>query len=154
MIRAILFDWGRTLYDSERGALFPEVAGVASRLARRHRLAIVSLLTAADYEARLAERYRVLRVADLERHFAPILFAPRDKDALYRRALAELGLRAEEVAVVDDRAVRGIRWGNHHGATTIWLRGGAFAGEAPDAETGAPTHTIGSLGELEEALGR
>lgn len=147
-IRAILFDWGRTLYDSERGVLFPDAAAVVEWLARTHRLAIVSLVTAGDYEARVAERHAVLREADIERYFAPILFARADKERLYGRALAELGVRPEEAAIVDDRAIRGIRWGNRHGATTIWVRGGKFKDERPDDDTGRPAHTIGALSEL------
>jgi len=147
-IKAIVFDWGRTLYDSENGALFPETAPTLAALSRRYRLAIVSLVTRGDYHARVEERYTILRQRGIEHCFAAILFARADKDRLYVVALARLGLEPKETAIVDDRMARGIRWGNRHGATTIWLRRGRIAGELPDDDTGAPTHTIGGLSEL------
>ncbi|HEX5505394.1 MAG TPA: HAD hydrolase-like protein [Thermomicrobiales bacterium] len=150
-VEAIIFDWGRTLYDSDSGDLVPRVPDLLARLVRRYRLAIVSLITG-DYEGRLARRLALLRERDIARHFAVVLFGRDDKDGLYATALARLGLGARAVAVVDDRVVRGIRWGNRHGATTIWLRGGKFADELPDDETGRPTHTIGSITDLDELL--
>jgi len=32
MLKAIIFDWGRTLYDSEQGALFPAVPTLLAEL--------------------------------------------------------------------------------------------------------------------------
>ena len=148
MVRAILFDWGRTLFDSERGALFPEAVAVVERLSRTHTLAIVSLATGDNWAERVEARRGVLRESGIEPYFARALFDPADKDRLYAEALAALGVRAGEVAIVDDRAARGVRWGNRHGAVTVWLRRGKFARELPGEETGRPTHTIGSLAEL------
>ena len=147
MIEAIIFDWGRTLYDSEREALFPEVPGLLPHLARSYRLAIVSLVSS-DYERRAAERRAALRAMGLEPYFAAVRFVAADKDRAYTETLAELGVGPAAVAIVDDRARRGIAWGNRHGATTVWLRRGRFADEIPDADTGAPTHTIGAIGAL------
>lgn len=150
-VEAVIFDWGRTLYDSDKGDLFPGVPDLLARLARRYRLAIVSLITG-DYDARLAGRLALLRERNIARHFSVVLFGRDDKDGLYATALARLQLDARDVAIVDDRVVRGIRWGNRRGATTIWLRGGKFAGELPDDETGRPTHTIGSITDLDGLL--
>lgn len=151
MIDAIIFDWGRTLYDSEVGALFPEVPELIPRLARSYRLAIVSLVSG-DYAARSAARLAMLRDSGLESHFAAVRFVASDKDRAYDETLAELGVAPSAVAIVDDRARRGIAWGNRHGATTIWLRRGRFADELPDAATGDPTHTLGAIGELAALL--
>ncbi len=150
--RAIIFDWGRTLYDSDHAALFPEAARVVEQLSARYALAIVALITRGDYAASVEERRAILRASDLERHFSALLFAPADKDSLYPLALRRLCLSPEEVAIVDDRVIRGVRWGNRAGATTIWLRRGKFARESPDEETGTPTHTIADLGQLLEIL--
>ena len=147
-LRGIISDWGRTLYDSNHAALFPEAARVVERLSARYTLAIVALITRGDLEAGVEERRTVLRASGLERHFSAMLFAQKDKDSLYPLALRRLCLSPEEVAIVDDRVIRGVRWGNRAGATTIWLRHGKFAQESPDEETGAPTHTIADLGHL------
>ena len=91
---------------------------MVTTLAATYRLALVSLVSG-DFHARVAERYAVLRAQGIERHFAAILFGRADKDRLYRQALVALGLPAPRVAVVDDRLVRGIAWGNRQGAMTI-----------------------------------
>ena len=149
----VIFDWGRTLYDPDAGALFADAAPVVFTLAATYRLAIVSLVSG-DYQARVADRYAVLRAQGIERHFAAILFGRADKDHLYRQALVALGLPAPRVAVVDDRLVRGIAWGNRHGAVTVWFRNGTFRDELPDAATGTPTYTIGRLREVGAVLGQ
>ena len=65
-----------------------------------------------------------------------------------------LGLSAPQVAVVDDRVVRGVAWGNRHGAVTAWRRNGPFRAELPDAATGAPPDTIGRLRAVGAVLGQ
>ncbi len=52
-------------------------------LARRYWLAIVSLVTASDYQARVTERLTVLRDEGLAPYFSVVLFAPAEKYQLY-----------------------------------------------------------------------
>jgi FMN phosphatase YigB (HAD superfamily) len=151
MIKAIIFDWGRTLYDSEGGCLATGAADLLPTLARHYKLAIVSLVSG-DYEQRLADRQQLLRDSGVESCFAVVHFVAADKDGAYAETLTELGVQAQEVAIVDDRVRRGIAWGNRHGALTIWLCRGRFAAELPDELTGVPTHTIGELRELSRIL--
>lgn len=151
MVKAIIFDWGRTLYDSEGGALFPAVPTLLAELSRRYTLAIVSLVSD-DYASRVSARRATIAEADIERFFAVIAFVPGDKEGAYRDVLTQLVLSPTEVVVVDDRMRRGIAWGNAQGATTIWLRRGRFAAELPDATTGQPTYTIGAVEEIASIL--
>lgn len=140
----IIFDWGRTLYDRDQDELFPDAKAVLVYLSRRYKLAIVSLAPDGDIEARLA----VLRCHAIESLFTAIRFTPNDKDGSYRATLRDLDLRADEVAVVDDRVCRRIRWGNDNGARTIWFQNGKFSTELPDDLTGSPMHVIHTLSEL------
>jgi FMN phosphatase YigB (HAD superfamily) len=151
MMKAVIFDWGRTLYDSEQGALFPAVPTLLADLSQRYALAVVSLVSG-DYASRVAARRAAIAGANIGRFFAATLFVPDDKEGAYRDVLAQLAVSATEVAIVDDRMRRGIAWGNAQGALTIWLRRGRFADELPDAATGLPTHTIGSIEELATIL--
>jgi len=151
MVRAIIFDWGRTLYDSEQGTLFPAVPTLLAELSRRYTLAIVSLVSG-DFASRVSARRSTVAEADIERFFAVIAFVPGDKEGAYRDVLAQLALSATDVAIVDDRVRRGIAWGNAQGATTIWLRRGRFADELPDTATGLPTYTIGAVEEITTTL--
>lgn len=151
MIKAIIFDWGRTIYDSEQRGFAVGTPDLLRTLAQHYKLAIVSLISG-DYERRLAARQQLLRDSGIESCFATVRFVAADKDGAYVETLAELGVQAQEAVIVDDRARRGIAWGNRHGALTIWLRRGRFAAEFPDEVTGAPTHTIGELHELSRIL--
>jgi FMN phosphatase YigB (HAD superfamily) len=152
MIAAVIFDWGRTLWDSDAGALFPDVIPVLDYLAPRYRLAIVSLATSPNHAARAAERRAAIATHGLARYFDPVIFAVEDKDRAYADALRDLSLLPAQVAIVDDRTRRGIRWGNQHGALTIWFRNGKFADELPDDDTGSPTYTIVRLAKLRGVL--
>ncbi len=98
-------------------------------------------------------REALLRDRDLARHCAAIHFGTTDEGGLYRRALADLGLAATRVAIVDDRGRYGIARGNRHGAATIWFRSGRLRDELPDAATGQPTYTITALAALLPVLG-
>lgn len=144
MMRAIIFDWGRTLYDSESQALFPRTKEVLQVLSRRYLLAIVSLASDGNIE----ERQQMLQAFDIKKYFTSIHFDQKDKDHLYMLALSTLGLLPREVVIVDDRVIRGIRWGNIHGAMTIWIKQGKFMHEEPNGETGMPTYTIRTLEEI------
>ena len=143
IVRSIMFDWGRTLYDSENQVPFSETEKVLQFLSKLYLLVIVSLVSDGNIEKRM----QVLQACGIERYFSAVYFAQKDKDSLYATALANLGLLAREVAIVDDRVVRGIRWGNSCGATTIWLRRGKFRDEEPNEETGEPTYVISNLEE-------
>jgi FMN phosphatase YigB (HAD superfamily) len=145
MIKAIIFDWGRTLYDSENHHLFPQTKRILESLKKHYILAIVSLAS----DGNLERRREILHSSGIEQYFSIIHFAQSDKESLYERTLAELALQPQEVAVVDDRTVRGIRWGNKRGATTIWLKKGKFSSEEPDNDTGMPHHIISNIEELE-----
>ena len=144
MIRAIIFDWGRTLYDSESQALFPQTKNVLQILSRQYVLAIVSLASDGNIE----RRQQTLQTYDIKKYFTSIHFAQNGKDRLYTIALSTLALPPQEVAIVDDRVIRGIRWGNIHGAMTIWVKQGKFMHEEPNDETGMPTYTIRNLEEI------
>ncbi len=143
-IKAIIFDWGRTLYDSENQELFPGTEKVLQFLSKLYLLVVVSLASDGNIEKRI----QVLHECGIEKYFAAVYFAQNDKDSLYAIALSRLLLTPREVVIVDDRAIRGIKWGNAHGATTIWLRRGKFMHEEPDQETGPPTYVISTLEEI------
>lgn len=143
-IHAVIFDWGHTLHDPRKQELRPDAMRVLQHLSIRYQLAIVSLAS----QGNVTERHTLVRQHQIERYFHLILFAQSDKDTLYHQAITRLALSANQVAIVDDRVIRGIRWGNIHGATTVWLRSGAYEAESPTFETGSPSYIIETLTEL------
>ena len=144
LTKVIIFDYGRTLYDPENSRLFPRVKSVLHQLSQRYQLAIASLVTNGDVE----NRWEVLRETNIMQYFASVLFSQTNKDALYASTIQKLHVTPAEVAIVDDRTAKAIRWGNRHGAITIWFRNGKFSQELPDAETGQPSFIIHRFDDL------
>lgn len=152
MIRAVIFDWGRTLFDSEMKREFPESEDVLEFCRSQGlKLGLASLVTAVA-NATLVERKTQIESSPLRKYFEIALVTDADKDAIFKEIMAYFNLPPHEVAIVDDRTIRGIAWGNRNGCTTIWLRKGKFSEELPDEGTGQPTHSIHELAELKDIL--
>ncbi len=158
MKKLVIFDFGRTLFDNERGAFFPEVAEVIEHLrSRGYQLAIVSYVDLSK-KSTPQLRAKALREAGLFDLFASVLFttvSPEDKDRLFEQVLRELDAvpGRDQIAVVDDHLHRGVRWGNAKpGVMTFWLCQGKFSSLRPDKETGEPFRTITSLEQLKWTL--
>jgi FMN phosphatase YigB (HAD superfamily) len=123
---------------------------VLEDLSTKYTLAIVALATAG--ERKIQERLKMIKANNLEKYFTSILFDVKNKDSLYVKTLEDLSIKPEEVIIIDDRVVRGIKWGNEEGATTIWFQNGKFKNELPDNKTGEPTYTVHSLSEISEII--
>ena len=149
-IKAIIFDYGRTLHDDDTSSLFVDAKEIVDYCSKKYKLAIVSVTFPETMEKRRGQ----IRAAGWDKVFSYIELVPRgeEKDAAFERAVRKLGVSYNEIAVIDDRIVRGIRWGNKHGCMTIWLQKGKFAEELPNAETGQPSYTIHELKELTKII--
>lgn len=132
------------MHDPETDTLFPGVFELIRELSKDYLLVLISLAVTASSE----KRRESIEESGIAKYFKLILVNEENKDEMYERALAELGVKPEEVAVVDDQVCRGIRWGNSRGAMTIWLKRGKFADELPTKETGDPAQVIGDIREL------
>ena len=148
-VKAVIFDYGRTLYDRDKDRFFPEVNEILEYLSKKYKLAIVSV---AKENFPAAERLKALKSAGLDGYFSSILFDDSQKDHLFDETLDKFNIKPEEAAFVDDRVQRGIAWSNKHSALTIWFRNGKFSNELPDKLTGNPTYTIDNLLLLKKIL--
>lgn len=144
MIKGIIFDWGRVLYDADRNVLFPETVKCLDKISKKYKLAIVSLASDGNIDRRL----KLIKENNLEKYFSVILFNKEDKDSLYVSALSKMGLKNRELVIIDDRVIRGIRWGNENGTQTVWVKKGKFSNELPNEKTGSPTYIIENLTEI------
>ena len=151
-MKAIIFDWGRVLFDSEIKKEFPEAKRVLELCkARGYRLATVSLVSV-HANSTLEERIRIIETSPLRHFFEMTAVTDTDKDAILDEAVLKLNLPREEILIVDDRMFRGIKYGNLRGHPTVWLKKGKFADELPNNETKLPTHVIASLEELADII--
>jgi phosphoglycolate phosphatase-like HAD superfamily hydrolase len=159
-IRAIIFDWGGVFVDAETKEFLPggrEVLEYCRNKGYRLALAVIA--------SKFEERKKQIEESGLADFFEIVRIGPmtteqiRDpsftgKDELYDQINALIGLPRNQVLIVDDRTVRGIRYANQHGHPSVWIRNGKFAEEVPNQETGNPTFTIGSVQELTRILDR
>jgi len=142
----IIFDWGRTIYDPETKQLFPETINTLSYLKAKYDMAIVALATKGEHI--IEERMNFIKENNLDKYFTEILMDIENKDSLYEAFINKFNIVPEKLIIVDDRVVRGIKWGNNFGCTTVWVKNGKFSEELPYNETGQPTYTIKNIGEL------
>jgi FMN phosphatase YigB (HAD superfamily) len=151
-IKAIIFDWGRTLFDSELKKEFSESEEVVSFCAKRGlKLAVASLVSEHSIVG-LEGRMKQIENSPLRKYFYYALVTDKDKDKILSELVEKLGFQSEKILIVDDRVVRGIKYGNKNGHPTVWLQRGKFENELPNDETGLPTFTIKTLPELKEIL--
>ena len=150
--KAIIFDWGRTLFDSETKEEFSEAQDVLLVCNEMGiKLAVVSLVTH-HANATLEERRAQIENSPLRKYFEYTRVTDADKDAILDEVVLSFALPRENILIVDDRTVRGIRYGNMHGHPTVWLQKGKFTDELPNEETGQPIFTIHDLQELTEII--
>ncbi|MBI3984921.1 MAG: HAD family hydrolase [Candidatus Levybacteria bacterium] len=143
MIKAVIFDWGRTIYDKENENIFAQTPAVLEYFSKKYKVVVVSLATDGDIETRFAkiEKY------GLWKYLAFALFHKNDKDALFRNAFGNLRLNPEEILVVDDYMKR-LEFPIKAGCKAIWIKKGKFADFLPNEETGKPNYIINNLSEI------
>jgi len=147
-IEAIIFDWGRTLFDSEEKKEFPESRKVVELCNKKgYKLAVASLVTH-HANATLEERKNQIENSILRKHFKIVAVTDVDKNIILDEIVLKLKLPREKILIVDDRVIRGVKYGNEKNHPTVWLKKGKFENESPNLETGNPTFTIKSLDEL------
>lgn len=147
MIRGVIFDFNRTLYDPDTKQL---VSGATTILAwlqdRGCQLCLISKKSA-------EERELLISSLGLNRYFRKILVIEGSKqESHFQECLSAMALPASEVAVVGDRIREEIYLGNRMGMHTIWYRSGKFAAEVPENSAQLPRCIITSLEELPTCL--
>ncbi|OGE79030.1 MAG: hypothetical protein A2751_01045 [Candidatus Doudnabacteria bacterium RIFCSPHIGHO2_01_FULL_46_14] len=150
MIKAVIFDWGRTLYDND---LNREADGAKEILRfckeKGCRMALVSKVSG---NHTVEGRTQLIENSPLRQYLDLFFVTAEYKDKFLDEIVRNWDLPRSEIMIVDDRTVRGIKYGNEHGHPTVWLEKGKYAQELPNAETGQPTHRIRELRELFEIL--
>ena len=142
-IKAIIFDWGRVLWDPESPALFSETLEVLNYCFEKYPLGLVTL---SKSESPL-ERRQKIKASGVEKYFKFILAGAEDKGELFKKAAELLNFSPANILVVDDR-IRRMDYVIKNGFQTVWLQKGKFSCELPDIQTGFPKYTIKELREV------
>lgn len=146
MIKAVIFDFNRTLFDPEKDKLFPGVKVLLSKLKKNYKLALISQ----------KEDGRLVKISKLglNNNFAFINLTTDKTAGELKKCCELLNVEPEEVLVVGDRVRGEIVLGNQLGATTVWLRKGKFANELPGSKAEEPKFIIKRINNLEEIVDR
>ncbi len=142
MIKGVIFDFNRTLYDPETNKLVEGALGLLERLKKRkYKLALISKKTAEEREDRIYQ-------LGLDKYFQTIKLTESKSEDDFVDILASMSLCASEVAVVGDRVKLEIKIANRLGMRTIWYRKGKFANEVYEEEDERPYYTITKLEQV------
>jgi len=150
-IKAIIFDWARTLYDVESEKEFEDAEDVLVYCkSKNYHLGLVSLIDKEEsiIDTTIESRNKQIGNSSLKNYFEKILTTEGNKDLIIEEMIKYFGFPNNEILIVDDRTIRGIKYGDKHGCQTAWLQKGIFQNQLPNNETGDPTYVIKSLSEL------
>lgn len=143
-IKAVIFDYNRTLFNPENNEFYPEAVEVLEKLKGRFKLALVAK---GD-----AEREKQIERLGLRKYFEVVIIGEEKGEDDYRKCIEQLQVRPAEVYVVGDRIAKEIKFGNDIGAVTVWFRNGKFKDELPKSKDELPVYTVEDLKDLLEIL--
>lgn len=152
IIKAIIFDWGRTLFDSMTKKEFPDAFEVLEYCKGKGCTLACASLVSSQANASLSERKNQIETSPLRHFFEYTAVTDGDKDEILDELVSKLGFSREYILIVDDRIIRGVKYGNLRGHPTVWLQNGKFAEELPNEGTKEPTYIIHSLEELKSII--
>ncbi|NTU47023.1 HAD hydrolase-like protein [Candidatus Roizmanbacteria bacterium] len=148
MIEAVIFDFGRTLYDPTIKALFPGVIDTLTELQNRNlKLGLVSIAETDDTDQRLKE----LNELGIMQFFSAISIIARSiKSKNFGKIFDELGVseNPRKAIIIGDNLKRDIEEGNSIGAHTVWTRQRLSADWKPINDKQNPDYTIEAIEEL------
>ena len=152
-IKAIIFDWGRTLYDVDNKQEISDSEDVLLYCKQKgYKMCVASLarpLTGDNVE----ERRKQIENSSLYKYLDMLEVSDvKEKDEMLDNLVTKLNILKTEILFVDDRVVKSIKYGNKNGHPTVWLKSGSFANELHNSETGTPTFIIETLSELKNLI--
>lgn len=139
--KALIFDFNRTIFDPDRGALYEGVLDLLVELQLERKLFLLSKLEGG--------REALLKDLGIDGYFQNTYFVERKTPDIIKKIVTENGLSADESMVIGDLISAELAAGREAGLGTIWVRQGKFADLTADFE---PDHIVSSIQELRELL--
>lgn len=152
-IKAIIFDWGRTLYDVDIKKEISDAEDILSYCKQKgYKICVASLARPLTGDS-VEERRKQIENSSLGKYLDMLEVSnTKEKDEMLDNLVKKLNILKTEILFVDDRVVKSIKYGNKNGYPTVWLKSGPFANELHNSETGSPTFTIETLSELKNII--
>lgn len=143
MIKAIIFDYGYTIYDPEKDGFQPDAVSTISALSKKFKLILVS--RAKDTEARLKQ----IELVGFDQYFDYIKVIDKTKETKdLTDILSHYKFAPEKFLVVGDRITSEITQGNKLGMRTCRFLYGPEKDLIPENELEKPNYTIDKLSEI------
>ena len=143
IMKAVIFDFNRTLYNPEAGA-FTE--GAIDTLDKLKAKGILLFLIGKGTN----ERTSLINELGLHRYFDEII-VKEEKELADFKYLQKKHPKAE-FYVFGDRVKKEIKYGNACGFKTIWFKNGKFATELPEGPDETPWETVQDFSDIEAYL--
>lgn len=152
-IKAIIFDWGRTLYDVDNKKEISDSEDVLLYCKQKgYKMCVASLARPLTGDS-VEKRKRQIENSSLGKYLDMLEVSDtKEKDEMLDNLVRKLNIPKTEILFVDDRVVKSIKYGNKNGHPTVWLKSGPFSNELHNSETGTPTFIIETLSELKNLI--
>lgn len=133
MIKLIIFDWKRTLYDPDNKLLIDGALELLKSIKKRN-IPIILVGKGGDDMNKEIKRLAV------DSYFEKIIFIEGEKDlSIYKPLISK---KTKDTLFIGDRVRSELEAGNKLGAITVWIKQGKFADEEPENEQQKPTFTV------------
>jgi FMN phosphatase YigB (HAD superfamily) len=138
----IIFDYNRTLFNPDTGALYEGVVELLQYCSTAHELFLVS-----KEEPMRMDQFKKIGI---EPYFQKCFFVTQKTDALFQ----DIGKEATRCIVVGDRISGEIAIGNRLGFVTVRLKQGKFSTEYPATAEEEPTEELTDIRDFKKVLER
>ncbi len=143
MIKGIIFDFNRTLFDPNRNELVNGATEVLENLSKKAKMCIVS---GGD-----GSRLETINSLGIGRFFIKIKVVSKEvgkSESDFQECLDVMNISAEETLVVGDRVEGEIKIGNKMGMKTVWFRFGKHSNTFPKSDEEEPDYEVSNLKEI------
>lgn len=137
MVKNIIFDWKRTLYDPDQKTLIVGAKNLLEFI-KSNNISMVLIGKGGEDMQREVDRLKV------GKYFRQIVFAEGEKDPQVFIPFISKD-DPKRTVFIGDRVRSELEIGKKLGATTIWVKQGKFASEEPLNEDQKPEHTVSNL---------
>jgi len=150
MIRAVIFDWGGTLWSNEDQALMPG-AEVLLEYCKNKGYGLALLSRGDDVYFEVKREF--IQKSGVEYYFAKVVLSTKKEKEEIDEIRKTLGdILYKDIIMIGDRVQVDVKVANQLGMQSIWVRQGKFAEELPDKETREPCHIVSTLQEIRDIL--
>ena len=143
-MKAIIFDYNRTIYNPENGSVFPGIIELIQGY-KNPDFKLFMVAKGGD------ERKRQVVDLNISHYFDKVVIEPEKTKEDFVGIMRECE-EGTEFYVVGDRVKKEIKFGNQCGMTTIWFKNGKFASEVPEEEIEQPDYTMYELEKMKEVI--